>query len=91
MLTMTCSRGCDLRDYGTVDTVETYECSAKGCGDNNLCEGCVYTCAVCSEDFCFDHVIDVNPKSDPNSLYCCLPCVGNVAAVAVTKVAEVAA
>ena len=73
MLTMTCSRGCELDR-----TQKTYECTAKACNQNNLCEGCVYECADCTGDFCFDHVIDLNAKANPAARYVCLPCVAKI-------------
>jgi hypothetical protein len=43
---------------------DSYECKAKACKKDNLCVGCVYTCAVCADEFCFDDVKDVHPESE---------------------------
>ncbi len=55
----TCPNGCGmgLRE-------DSYECKAKACKKDNLCVGCVYTCAVCADEFCFDDVKDVHPESE---------------------------
>lgn len=64
-----CTSGCEM-----TPRAKSYECRAKACKKDNLCIGCVYTCADCEEDYCFDHVLDINPKSAPDAIYVCLPC-----------------
>jgi len=56
------------------DDEESYCCSAKGCYTDDICVGCIFTCADCSADFCREHVtlIDCPPGRFATAL--CAPC-----------------
>lgn len=36
-----------------------YKCSENGCEQDFLCIGCTYQCDGCTEDFCREHIHDV--------------------------------
>jgi hypothetical protein len=47
----TCGNGHDV-DYKD----EVFACEAKACSHDQLCIGCVWSCADCSGDFCEAHI-----------------------------------
>lgn len=54
-------------------TVETFSCSAKGCGKEDLCIGCIWQCFKCNQDFCEQDIVDIG-SNDLGSVYCCQEC-----------------
>lgn len=85
-----CSNRCEMDRCD-----KAFQCAARGCNKDHLCEGCTYICAKCDQDFCVGHVTDLNLGSaDLDSLYFCRRCVEDVVTLCLAKVAtavEVAA
>lgn len=50
-----------------------YRCEQKGCEHDFLCIGCVYECAECGRDFCWEHIFEI-PQGDGWARYECVNC-----------------
>lgn len=67
-----CENGCRKADN------ETFACREKACPKDHLCEGCIWVCADCSEDFCEQHITDLMEVSDsPFQTFLCAACLAN--------------
>lgn len=53
---------------------EIYACRQKACGKDDLCIGCVWTCADCGEDFCESHIRDLADDGARFSVFVCAAC-----------------
>jgi hypothetical protein len=53
---------------------KTFRCTHETCERELLCEGCVWPCADCSEDFCERHITDATPDSLTEQTFVCGAC-----------------
>jgi hypothetical protein len=65
-----CTKGCQL-----LGDCKLYSCTQKACGAEGLCIGCIWQCADCQDDFCEQHIVDLNESGETRwSVYVCERC-----------------